>query len=309
MIPSKITQRVKAVRSFNRFYTRQIGLLTDHLLDTPYSLSQARILYELNQERNLTAGTLASQLRVDKGYMSRMINLFERRGLISRHRSKVDGRRMILRLSGDGKKAFATLNRRAGNQVKAMLGNLSQRDQDRLVNVMGEIEDILSRQAADNRSISIRTHRPGDIGWIVQRHGVIYNQEYDWDETFEALVAEIIGQIIKTYDHQKDHIWIAELDGERVGSIIATKAGKQTAQLRLFLVEPWARGRGVGKGLLAECIRFAREAGYRKMKLWTQSCLDAARHCYQSEGFYLVSEQSHHSFGHDLVAQVWELNL
>ena len=304
-----IVHRVKAIRGFNRFYTRQIGLLTDHLLDTPFSLSQARILYELSRERNLTAGLLAGKLQVDKGYMSRMINSFERRGLINRRRSNKDGRRMMLALSSQGKKAFATLNRRAGNQVKAMLRDLTPQDQDRLVKAMAKIEVILSRQPSKDSCVSLRTHRPGDIGWIVQRHGLIYNEEYNWDETFEALVAEILGQIIKTYDHQKDHIWIAELDGERVGSIIATRADEQTAQLRLFLVEPWARGRGVGKKLLAECIRFAREAGYLKMKLWTQSCLDAARHLYQTDGFYLVSEESHHSFGHDLVAQVWQLDL
>jgi DNA-binding MarR family transcriptional regulator/GNAT superfamily N-acetyltransferase len=309
MSTQKSEPPVAAIRRFNRFYTRQIGVITNHVLDTPYSLTQARVLYELGRHKDLIVSTLAGNLGVDKGHMSRIVTSLRGRGAVIRMRSKTDGRRMILKLSPKGRKAFGTLNRRAANQVSEMLRDVAEDDRARLLRAMSAIEDILTRQSVRDGPVVIRTHRAGDIGWIVQRHGIVYYQEYRWDENFEALVAEILAGVIKTYDHTRDHIWIAELDGERVGSIVATKADECTAQLRLFLVEPRARGRGIGRLLLEECIRFARKSGYTKMRLWTQSVLHAARHLYQAAGFRLVSEEPRRNFGHDLVAQVWELDL
>ena len=302
--------RVDAIRAFNRFYTKQIGLITDRLLDTPHTLAQARVLYELaTASQDLTASHLAGLLNLDPGYMSKLVTSLERKGLVNRIRSESDGRQRMLKLTGEGSRVFENLDGRSAAQVKGMLECLSDEDQSRLLNAMTAIEEILAERQAEGSPVVLRTHRPGDIGWIVQSQGVVYNQEYGWDETFEALVAEIMAKLVKTFDHRKERIWIAEIDSERAGTVSLAASDQHTAQLRLFFVEPWARQRGVGKMLLVECIRFARRAGYKKVRLWTQNCLDAARHLYETHGFRLVSEEDHTSFGHDLTAQVWELEL
>lgn len=305
----KANKRVDAFRRFNRFYTSKIGILARRLLDTPYSLSEARILFELAQQEGLTVSELVKILKLDGGYVSRILSSFKEKGLLVKDRTKDDGRRRILKLSGKGRGVFRLLNDRARDQAKEILKGVTEEDQIRLIRAMAAIEDILGNKSVCEGSILIRSFRSGDIGWITQRHGAIYDMEYQFDETFEALVAGILARLVAKYDQRKDHIWIAEIDGERVGSIVIAGAGKKIAKLRLFLVEPWARGRGIGKMLLKECIRFARQAGYRKLVLWTQSILSAARNLYESEGFRLVKEYPHSSFGHDLVAETWELKL
>jgi len=305
----EIEERVTSVRSFNRFYTREIGVITDRLLDTPYSLSQARILFELAHEDDIAASSLAERIRIDKGYVSRMIKSMERGGLIKRTRSKVDGRVLFLRLTGPGRQAFATLNQRSAAQIRSKLKTLPDEDQIRLLRAMAAIETILNGRSADAAPIVIRNHRPGDVGWIIERHGSVYNQEYNWDHTFEALVAEILAKILGKYDHRKDQIWIAEIDGARAGTVSVTSADNSTAQLRLLLVEPWARGHGIGKMLVDECLRFSKQAGYKNIILWTQSILTSARRIYDACGFELDREESHHSFGHDLTGQFFKREL
>jgi DNA-binding MarR family transcriptional regulator/N-acetylglutamate synthase-like GNAT family acetyltransferase len=305
----KLDQRIVAVRSFNRFYTGEIGVITNRLLETPFSLPEARILFELAHNQNITATELAEIINLDSGYLSRQLASLENRKLIIRAKSKKDRRQRMLRLASKGKEAISILESRAKGQVNAMLKSLGEEDQIRLIKAMSAIKDILTPRDIELKPITIRTHRSGDIGWIVQRHGVLYNEEYRFDETFEALVANILGDVIKTYNHKKDHIWIAEIDGERAGTITHTAANKTTGQLRLFLVEPWARGRGIGNLLINESILFARQSGFKKVRLWTQSILHAARHLYEKSGFKLVKEDTHRSFGCDLVAQIWELKL
>ncbi len=305
----KSIQKVHNIRRFNRFYTNKIGVLGNQLLNTSYTISEARILFELAQRKDLNASKLVNILKMDPGYISRILKSFSGRGLISRARSRSDGRQQIVNLTSKGLKEFSILNSRADDQIIKMLKTISKHDQERLVKAVAVIETILDDKTVDKSPILIRTHRSGDLGWIIERHGVLYNEEYHFDETFEALVAEILGKLIKKYDHRRDHIWIAEFDGERAGMIVAANINRTTVQLRLFLVEPWVRGRCVGKLLIKECIRFAKQAGYKKIKLWTQSILIAARHLYEMEGFKLVSQENHRSFGHDLVAETWLLKL
>jgi DNA-binding MarR family transcriptional regulator/ribosomal protein S18 acetylase RimI-like enzyme len=309
MTENDIQQQVTDVRRFNRFYTRQIGVLSEGLLDTPWSLTEARVLFELANRPDLTVTGLASQLGVDAGYMSRTVTAFVKDGLVTRSRSDNDGRRRIVTLTDKGQAAYRELNERSGAEVQAMLEGLPGEARQRLLKAMSAIEDVLAERSAAGTPVLIRTHRPGDIGWIIQRHALVYGEEYRWDETFESLVVYILAQLIPTYEHSRDHIWIAELDGERVGCILAAKENEEVVHLRLFLVEPWARGRGIGRLLIREFLQFARQAGYRKATLWTQSCLEAARHLYQRAGFQKVGEESHHSFGHDLMGETWELAL
>jgi DNA-binding MarR family transcriptional regulator/GNAT superfamily N-acetyltransferase len=301
--------KVDAFRSFNRFYTRQIGLLNQTLLDSEFSLSQARILFEMAHRSECTASDLEAALSMDAGYLSRMIGDFEEQGLIRRIRSTHDSRERWLKLTSKGKKAFAQLNQRSSTEAKTVLEKLSTKNRDRLLHCMQTIQIVLQPPALDSSSITLRPHRPGDIGWITFRHGVLYDEEYGFDETFEALVADILVRFINKHDPDRERIWIAELHGERVGSVMIVDAGDNVAQLRLLLVEPWARGRKIGKRLVEECLAFAREKGYRKMKLWTQSNLREARHLYIKTGFQVVHEKAHKSFGHDLMAEVWERTL
>jgi len=300
--------RVSAVRAFNRFYTRRIGLLQGGILESPYSLTQVRVLYELAHTPNLSATDLGDLLGLDPGYLSRILRGFEHDGLITRARASTDRRRSVLALTAKGRKVFSGLETRQSAEVERMLAPVAERGQIDLVSSMRTIAEILGDVVPDKRVV-LRTHRPGDMGWVMFRHGVIYHQEYGWDERFEALVGEIVVKFIRHFDPARERCWIAELDGERVGSVFLVKHTQTIAKLRLLLVEPSARGHGVGKLLVRECIAFARKAGYRKITLWTNSVLDAARHIYIAERFQLVKEEAHSEFGEGLVGQSWELPL
>jgi DNA-binding MarR family transcriptional regulator/GNAT superfamily N-acetyltransferase len=303
-----LQQKADAIRGFNRFYTKQIGLLQAGLLSTQYSLTEARMIFELAQRRQSTASVLRSELGMDAGYTSRVLGKLERGGLVSRVRSKTDGRQRILRLTGKGRRIFETLNSRALIQAEQLLRELRTEDQDRLLCAMEGIQNVLGDAVVDTPTI-IRPHRPGDIGWVTHRHGVLYWEEYRWDETFEALVAGILSDFVKKHDPKRERSWIAETDGEIVGCVFVTRRSKTVASLRLLLVEPGARGKGLGTKLVDECIRFARGAGYRKITLWTNSVLLPARHIYRKAGFRVVRKEPHHSFGKDLVGETWELLL
>jgi DNA-binding MarR family transcriptional regulator/N-acetylglutamate synthase-like GNAT family acetyltransferase len=309
MAKNDLPQHVESVRGFNRFYTRQIGVLNEHLLKSPFSLAEGRIIYELAQREKATATELGSELGLDAGYLSRLLADFKKRGLIARKPSEADGRQSLIWLTEKGQKAFAQLNAQSHNQIEAMLGRLSPSDQSRLIEAMRTIEGLLGARPEQKVPYIIRPHQPGDMGWVAHRHGVLYNEEYGWDEEFEALVSEIVARFIQNYDAKRERCWIAERNGEIAGSVFLVKKSKTVAQLRLLLVEPSARGMGIGKRLVNECVRFARQTGYKKIILWTQSVLGAARHVYQEAGFQLVHEGQHHSFGHDLVEQTWELEL
>ena len=301
--------RVDAVRRFNRFFTRRIGVLREGLLHSRFSLTEARVLFELAHGEEPVASDLSRELGLDPGYLSRTLARLEQQGLVVRVRSEADGRRRILSLTPDGEEAFSLLDSRSREEVAEMLGGLSEGDQRRLLEAMGVIEGILQRDFKFSEPFVLRTHEPGDMGWVVQRHGVLYAREYGWDESFEALVARIVADFIDGYDPKKERCWIAEMGGERVGCVFVVKAGDTVAKLRLLLVEPEARGLGLGTRLVEECIRFARNRGYEKITLWTNGVLDAARHIYEEHGFVLVEEEEHHSFGHDLAGQNWELAL
>jgi len=303
-------RRVEAVRSFNRFYTRHVGALARGYLDSPFSLTEARVLYELAHREQPTASEIARELGLDAGYLSRILRDFKRRGLIDRKRSPGDGRRSLLSLTPKGRSAFAPLDARAREQVGAILNTLSETDQTRLVEAMRTVAALLGGAPAEPRTPYIlRPHGPGDMGWVVHRHGVLYAQEYGWDERFEALVAEIVAKFIQNFDPKRERCWIAERNGEVVGSVFLVRHSDTVGQLRLLLVEPRARGLGIGSRLVSECVRFAGQVGYRKIVLWTNSVLHAARHIYEKAGFRLVHQEPHHSFGHDLVGETWELAL
>ncbi len=306
---SELDRRVAAVRRFNRFYTRQIGLLEEGYLKSPFSLTEVRVLYELAHRDKPTASELSRDLGLDAGYLSRIVRRFEKRRLISRAPSDADGRQSHLGLTARGVAAIAPLERRSHEEIGAILGSLPAGEQVRLVESMRAIEGILGAMPEQKVAYVLRSHQPGDMGWVVHRHGALYAQEYGWDERFEALVAEIVAKFIHGYDPKKERCWIAEKDDEIVGSVFLVKASKTVAKLRLLLVEPKARGLGIGARLVEECIRFARQAGYRKMTLWTNSILRAARHIYEEAGFRLVREERHRSFGHDLVGETWEREL
>lgn len=307
--PAKpISLRVAAVRAFNRFYTRRIGLLQGGILKSPYSLTQVRVLYELAHTPNLTATDLGDLLGLDPGYLSRILRAFEHDGLITRARASTDRRRNVLGLTAKGRKVFSGLESRQSAEVKRILAPIADPAQDDLVSSMQTIAGVLG-DAIPHKKVSLRTHRPGDMGWVMFRHGALYHQEYGWDERFEALVGEIVVNFIGHFDPARERCWIAEIDGARVGSVFLVKKTQKIAKLRLLLVEPAARGHGVGKLLVRECIAFARNAGYRKITLWTNSVLDAARHIYIAEGFQMVKEERHSEFGEGLIGQSWELPL
>jgi DNA-binding MarR family transcriptional regulator/GNAT superfamily N-acetyltransferase len=309
-LPAAPEQRIAAIRQFNRFYTRQIGLLEEGLLNSPFSLTQVRTLYELAQREQTTAVELCTALGLDAGYLSRLLAGFEKAGLIEKQESPKDARQSLLRLTKKGRKAFEPLNARSNEQVAVMLGKLPAAKKDDLIRAMGTIESLLSAKVERAASYLLRLHRPGDMGWVVYRHGLLYYQEYGYDERFEALVADIVAEFIQNLDPKHERCWIAEKDGENVGSIFLVRKSATVAKLRLLLVEPSARGLGIGQRLISECVRFARDAGYKKIMLWTQSELTAARHLYQNAGFELVAEEKHKSWGrNDLVAETWELKL
>jgi DNA-binding MarR family transcriptional regulator/GNAT superfamily N-acetyltransferase len=302
-------RRVADVRRFNRFYTQKIGVLQQAYLQSPFPLTEARVLYELAHRELPTASELGRDLGLDAGYLSRILRRFEKKGLLTRKTSRDDGRQQLLSLTRKGEEAFAPLNVRSRAEIQALLGPLSEPEQKRLMDAMHEIETLLGARPEAKAPYMLRPHQPGDIGWITHRHAVLYAQEYGWDETFEALVAEVGAAFIKNFDPKKERCWIAEKDGEIVGAALLVKKSPTIAKIRLVYVEPKARGLGIGARLTAECERFARQAGYRKITLWTNSILHAARHIYEKAGFRLVAAEPHHSFGHDLVGETWEKTL
>lgn len=300
---------IQIVRRFNRFYTREIGVLQEHLLASRFSLTEVRVLYELAHREGITAGELCQDLGLDRGYVSRIVQNFEKQGLVKTAVSLEDRRRIFLRLTAKGRKIFSPLERRSSEEVSAMLDKLSPGPKGRLLSAMREIESILA-PSPPITPYFLRSHRPGDMGWVVWRHGVLYQEEYGYDERFEALVAGIVANFIQNLDPARERCWIAERGGENVGSVFLVKKSATIAKLRLLLVERSARGLGIGKRLVEECIRFAREVSYRKIMLWTQSELGSARAIYQKAGFQLVGEEKHQSWSrNDLVAETWELKL
>jgi DNA-binding MarR family transcriptional regulator len=306
---TEIDRRIGAVRRFNRFYTQRIGVLQDGLLSSPFSLTEVRVLYELAHRQQPTASELGKDLGLDAGYLSRILGGFERRGLIERRLSRTDGRRNLLSLTGAGRQAFAPLDERSRSEIGAMLRPLPAPGQRRLIAAMGTIERLLGAPPEPAAPYLLRPHRPGDLGWIVHRHGVLYAEEYGLDERFEALVAKVAAEFVQSFDPRRERLWIAERDGAIVGSVLLVKESDEVGKLRLLLVEPEARGLGIGARLVEECERFARQAGYRKITLWTNSILHAARHIYEKAGYRLIAEEPHHSFGQDLVGETWELDL
>jgi DNA-binding MarR family transcriptional regulator/N-acetylglutamate synthase-like GNAT family acetyltransferase len=301
--------RVAAVRRFNRFYTRRIGLLGEGYLESPFSLTEVRVLYELAHREHPTAAELARDLGLDTGYLSRILRGFARRRLVARTTSSADARRSLLALTKQGRAAIGPLQARSHADIGGMLGKLSAGAQGRVLEAMRAIEQALGEPAASGVPYLLRPHRPGDMGWVVGRHGALYADEYGWDERFEALVATIVARFLERFDPKLERCWIAERDGLPVGSVFLVRRRATVAQLRLLLVEPAARGLGIGARLVDECARFARQAGYRKITLWTNSVLLAARRIYAAAGYRLVRKERHRSFGRDLVGETWELRL
>ncbi len=302
-------RRIEAIRAFNRFYTRQIGLLQEGLLDSQYSLTEVRILYELAHGNGITAKNLAQTLGLDPGYLSRILRKFHEHGLIDKEPKETDQRAVVLTLTAKGRNTFKPLDRASSDQVKALFARLPESEQKKLIASMATIRDVLGDGDDASESYVLRPPQPGDMGWVVHRHGALYAQEYGWDERFEALVAEIAAEFVKNFDPKHERCWIAERKGEIVGSVFLVKKDAVTAKLRLLYVEPSARGLGIGKRLVDECIRFAKQVGYQKITLWTQSCLTAARGIYENTGFHIVARHNNKSFGKELVAETWEKDL
>ena len=302
--------RVARVRRFSRFYTRKIGVLHEGLLGSPLSLTEGRVVWELAQHEQATASELAAELGLDTGYLSRILGGFEKRGLIDRKPSERDGRQVVIALTAAGRALYASIDSSSRGAVAAMLGELDRADQDRLVAALETAEKLLGRsRKSAGPSYILRSHQPGDIGWIIHRHGVLYAEEYGLDQRFEALVAQIAAGFIENFDAARERCWIAEREGAIVGSVLLVKESDEVGKLRLLYVEPPARGLGIGSRLVGECIRFAGQRRYRKITLWTNDVLVSARRIYQAAGFLLVSEELHRSFGRDLVGQFWELDL
>jgi DNA-binding MarR family transcriptional regulator/GNAT superfamily N-acetyltransferase len=306
---AELESQVAAVRSFSRFYTRKLGIIGPKLLDSPWTLQEARIIYEIAERQSCTATDLVRALGLDAGYLSRTLQALQRRQVVARKPSKADRRVTEITLTAKGRTAFAELDGRSRREVAGLLGKLEAADRAAVVTAMTTIEQALEPSARQPAGLLLRSHRPGDIGWIVSRHGALYAQEYGWDISFEALAAEIAAQFIRSYESSREQCWIAEIGGEPVGSVFLVKASDDVAKLRLLLVERKARGLGVGRALTEQCIRFARAAGYTSITLWTQSILVAARGIYQRAGFTRVRQEKHRSFGVDLVGETWMLKL
>jgi DNA-binding MarR family transcriptional regulator/GNAT superfamily N-acetyltransferase len=300
---------ISAVRRFNRFYTRRIGVLQPGYLGSPFPLPQARVLYELGERGETTASELGADLDLDLGYLSRLLQGLRRQGLVHGEASKEDARRVRLALTAKGRRAYQSLDARSREEVAGMLGKLAAPEQAKLVQALETVENALKSNSIDEKLVTLRGHRPGDMGWVVQAHGRLYFEEYGWDERFEALVAGIASAFVKNFDRERERCWIAEMDGDPVGSVFVVQQSRTVAKLRLLIVEPKARGRGLGKRLVEECIAFARAKGYRKLVLWTQSNLAAAREIYARTGFKRVKRQPHQEFGVRLVGEYWELKL
>ncbi|HEY7231268.1 MAG TPA: helix-turn-helix domain-containing GNAT family N-acetyltransferase [Pseudolabrys sp.] len=307
-------QTIAAVRRFNRFYTRQIGVLRKTYLDSPYSLGEMRVLYELAQADKLTASEIARTLDLDMGYLSRLLRNFEKRGLISRKTSATDARQHHLALTTRGQKIFAPMEKRSQQHTASMLAGLDRAEQTQIVSAMSTIESLLANEPAaksgERPTYTLRSPRAGDFGWIVSRHAELYLQEYGWGAPFEGLCAQIVADFVNNFDPKHEGCWIADIDGENVGCVMLVKDEQpHVARLRLLLVDPKARGLGLGARLVDECVRFARTTGYTKMTLWTHSVLAAARHVYERAGFRLTSSEPRHSWGKDVVAEFWDLEL
>jgi DNA-binding MarR family transcriptional regulator/GNAT superfamily N-acetyltransferase len=300
---------VAAVRAFNRFYTRKLGLLDQQLLKSPFSLSEARVLYELANRENLAAKEIGIELGLDPGYLSRIVQNFDEKGLITRKPLEADRRQYLLSLTARGRQAFARLDRSSHDEVAAMLAALPRGDGQRLIAAMAAIERLLDTSPAAPPPAVLREPRPGDMGWVVQSHGALYAGEYGFDAGFEALVAEIAAKFLSSFDVSRERCWIADIDGSPVGSVFLVRHTDDIAKLRLLLVDPAGRGQGLGRRLVGECIGFARACGYRKITLWTQSILVAARKIYQDAGFALVASEPHRSFGQSLIGETWEREL
>ena len=309
MTTATTDDRVQAVRQFSRFYTRRIGVLQERLLGSEFSLTEVRVLYELAHREHSTASEICDVLGLDAGYLSRILRHFVSRKLIVRERSREDARHFGLQLTPKGRTIFDSLDQQSSQQVAEILSRLPETRQEQLVNALRDAENALSDDVRRSSKVTLRTHRPGDMGWVIHRHGLLYAQEYGWDDTFEALVAEIAAQFVNNFDSKRERCWIAELNEEPMGSVFLVKHTDQVAKLRLLLVEPEARGHGVGRRLVEECVQFARECGYQKIVLWTQSILTAARKIYERAGFKLVKSEPNHAFGAELIAETWELEL
>lgn len=307
MSDPEFDRRVDVVRRFSRFYTRRIGVLREHLHDSGLTLPEARIVYELAQRDRVTASELAGELSLDAGYLSRLLRGLGHRKLVARRRLDADARQHALSLTGSGRAAFATIDERSRGAIAAMLAKLSTPAQRRLVGALESARKLLDAESEQPDPYLLRAHRSGDIGWVVHRHGALYAEEYGWDETFEALVAQITADFVRNFKPAHERCWIAERDGSIVGSIFLVAKSTAVAQLRLLYVEPEARGLGIGRRLVDECLRFARGAGYAKVTLWTNDVLVSARRIYEAAGFRLVGEEAHRSFGRDLIGQNWEL--
>jgi len=301
-------EQIAAVRRFNRFYTRQIGVLRRNYLDSPYSLGEMRVLYEIAQGA-ATARDIGRALDLDAGYLSRTLRNFEKRGFLSRKTSKSDARASEIALTARGRKAFAPFEERSQQQVADMLAALAPDERARLVAAMDEIETLLEGAQPAAKTYTLRAPKFGDFGWIVSRHAELYAQEYGWGEPFEGLCAGIVAEFANNNDATRERCWIAEMNGENVGSVMLVKDNDETARVRLLLVDPKARGLGLGARLVDECVSFARAAGYKRVTLWTHSVLTAARHIYEKAGFALTSSEQRHTWGKDVVAEYWDLDL
>ena len=312
MAPTPQGAHIEALRSFNRFYTRRIGALDEGLLNTRYTLAQARVLFELGKRKGASAGELAGALGLDPGYLSRIVQGFRAAGLVSRKKSAEDGRRATLSLTARGRRQFKTLDQRSRNEASALLATLPAASRTRLVASLADAQSMLSgEERRPAARVVIRPYRLGDIGWAIERHARVYAAEYGWNAEFEALVAKLFARFASEHDPASERCWIAELDGERAGCVFVVRndEDRSMAQLRCLLVDPKARGFGIGRKLVARCIAFARSAGYPKMMLWTNDVLVSARRIYEAAGFRLAKEEPHRSFGHDLVGQFWVLDL
>jgi DNA-binding MarR family transcriptional regulator/N-acetylglutamate synthase-like GNAT family acetyltransferase len=309
MNASPLDRRIAAMRRFNRFYTLKLGVLSETFLNTPFSLTEARVLQAVAQRDGATATWLGRELDLDAGYLSRILRDFERQGLIVRRQSSQDGRQTLISLTADGRDAFEPLDRGSHSSMAHMLSPLTEADQERLVGAMRLISTLLGEPTETRPTFILRAHRPGDLGWIASRHGALYNTEYGLNEKMEAYVAEVVAKFLREFDPAREHCWIAEQEGAPIGSVMLVKESDTVARLRMLIVEPKTRGLGVGRALVEECIRFARQAGYSEIVLWTHSILTAARRIYASVGFEIIDTETHDEFGPELLGETWRLRL
>jgi DNA-binding MarR family transcriptional regulator/N-acetylglutamate synthase-like GNAT family acetyltransferase len=300
---------IEAVRRFNRFYTRRIGVLDEALLGSGLALAEVRVLWEIGHAPGCAASALADRLALDSGYLSRILRGFRARGWVEATASDEDARQRRLTLTAKGRRGLEPLERRSNAQVAAMLAELGPARRERLVEAMRSIQALLDPAEPVAWPYTLREPRPGDFGWVVERHGAVYAREYGWDTTFEGLVAEIVAKYLRRHDPARARAWIAEREGDRIGCVFLVGQSRRVAQLRLLFVEPSARGLGVGSQLVDECIRFARAARYGRIVLWTQSILTSARSIYARKGFRIVASEKHRSFGAELAGENWALEL